>query len=82
MGIITTLCAQDWGWFTTVSDNLDRISSEARQLLEAECATLVTQRVETIKQHMEKAPKSAGWRLRAVVGRHIQWYELPEEVRR
>jgi hypothetical protein len=82
MRIISGICAQDWGWFTTVNDNLDRISSEAQGLLDAENAILVTQRVETLKQHIEKVPKSTGWRLRAVVGRRILWYELPEEVRR
>jgi len=82
MRIITNLCAQDWGWFTTVNDNLERMSSEAENLLDAEKATLVTQRVETIKQHLEQAPKSTGWRLRAIAGRRIQWYELPEEVHR
>ncbi|HEY4387083.1 MAG TPA: DUF6036 family nucleotidyltransferase [Ktedonobacteraceae bacterium] len=79
---ITHLCAQDWGWFTTVHDNLDRIAKEAAQLLTEDEADLVAQRTMTIKTSMINAPKSSKWRLRALAGRRIPWYELPEEVNR
>ncbi len=82
VSIIAQLCAQDWGWFTTVNDNLDRITKEAVALLEPVEAEQVARRSEMIKQSLASAPKSAGWRLRAMAGRRIVWYELPEEVRR
>jgi hypothetical protein len=77
---ITTLCAQDWGWFTTVTDNLDRMPKEAAQLLNEVEANLITQRVGIIKTSLVNAPKSSKWRLRSLAGRRIPWYELPEEV--
>jgi len=76
---INALCSQDWGWFTTVSDNLVRIGKEAGQLLSKEEAALVAQRAEQIVALMEAAPKSTKWRLRSFVGRRVPWYELPEE---
>jgi Uncharacterised nucleotidyltransferase len=79
---IARLCGQDWGWFATVNDNLDRLVAEAAQRLLTEESALITRRIEVIKRALQEVPKSVAWRLRAVAGRRIQWYELPEEVRR
>ena len=80
--IITQLCAQDWGWYTTVDDNLARLTREASTYLEPGESTRVAQHIETLRQYLEHAPKSTGWKMRALVGRRVQWYELPEEVHR
>lgn len=82
MATISDLCAGDWGWYTSVNDSLDRALAEARTLLSADEAETVAQRVATIKQQLADAPKSLGWRSRALVGRRVAWYELPEEVHR
>ncbi len=79
---IAHLCAQDWGWFTTVNDNLEKIAQQASSYVEAEEAALVTQRVAQMREILEQAPKRANWRLRSLVGRKMLWYELPEEVKR
>lgn len=81
-GFIARLCAQDWGWFTTVSDNLEKVARQAPSFLETEEAALVAQHATQLKAILEGEPKSAGWRMRALVGRRMLWYELPEEVRR
>lgn len=70
----------DWGWHTTVADNLDRVSIVARELLSEDDGAIVRGRVQEIRQAIERAPKSLGWKVRARVGRRMQWYELPEEV--
>lgn len=79
---IARLCAQDWGWFTTVNDNLDKIAQQATLYVEDDESALVAQRVAQIKETLEQEPKSASWRVRALVGRKMLWYELPEEVKR
>lgn len=79
---ISDLCGQDWGWFTTVNDSLDRAHAEAQSLLAPQEAELVSQRIVAIKRQLAEAPKSVGWRTRALVGRRVAWYELPEEVHR
>jgi hypothetical protein len=70
----------DWGWHTTVADNLDRVSTAATELLAEADAALVRSRVGSISEAIERAPKSLGWKVRSRVGRRMQWYELPEEV--
>ena len=82
MTIITRLCAQDWGWYTTVQDNLERVMQQAQISLEKEQARIIIERVQTLQQHMRQAPKSMSWKMRDKLGRRVQWYDLPEEVRR
>ncbi len=79
---IVEICAHNWGWYTTVQDNLQQIAAHARVLLPQGEADIVLRRVAAIASALTHAPKSANWQLRAVVGRRMAWYELPEEVRR
>ena len=37
-------------------------------------------RIAAVLEHIEQAPKSRGWKLRARIGERKRWYELPEEV--
>ena len=77
------LCAvtsNDWGWYTTLSDNLAKAVAFAPDKLdERDCGT-VTSRAEEIQQAIDQAGKSLRWKARARLGRHSRWYELPEEV--
>jgi hypothetical protein len=75
---------EDWGWWRTVSENLDRIISlapEARARLLPEAAPFdpVVQAAE-LRRLADAAPKTLRWRLRARIGDRMRWYELPEEV--
>jgi hypothetical protein len=76
---LTLVTGDDWGWHTTISDNLKRVSAAA-DMLSDDGASVVRQRVQTIQGSIDLAPKSLRWKLRARVGRHMQWYDLPEEV--
>jgi hypothetical protein len=33
-----------------------------------------------VARAIEERPKSVAWKLRALVGTKVRWYELPEEV--
>lgn len=79
---IAGLCAGDWGWYTTLHDNLEAVASGAPSILRPAEATRVQARVATLLGAMEAAPKTLGWRLRDRIGRRKVWYELPEEVQR
>ncbi len=70
----------DWGWHTTVTDNLERVASAAGEFLNEDDASIVRSRIQAIREAIERAPKSLAWKVRARVGRRMQWYELPEEV--
>jgi hypothetical protein len=77
---LRAVTSSDWGWFTTVTDNLGLTRAAAAELLEPEEAALVQGRADEIDASLRAAPKSMRWKARSVVGRKTPWYELPEEV--
>jgi hypothetical protein len=80
---LNRLCAvtsTDWGWYTTLSDNLAKVVAFAADKLAEPDRGTVTSRVAAIQQAIDQAGKSLRWKARARLGRHSPWYELPEEV--
>ncbi|MGI8720820.1 MAG: hypothetical protein ACR2JG_01195 [Geodermatophilaceae bacterium] len=77
---ITSITRTDWGWHTTLADNLAKVAAGAPGLLAGSQVALVTSRVEGLLAAMATAPKTTRWKARAMVGRRMSWYELPEEV--
>jgi hypothetical protein len=77
---LRSVTSSDWGWFTTVTDNLRLVRAAATDLLEPEEASIVESRADAIDESLRSAPKSMRWKARSVVGRKSPWYELPEEV--
>ena len=76
------LTTREWGWYTTVHDNLEAILPLTGDLLSGENLQRTTARLAGLKQAMEEAPKSTRWKLRDKVGRVMPWYDEPEEVNR
>jgi hypothetical protein len=78
---IAELCSRDWGLYRTVQLNLDRLRTQL-DVPELEPAELdvIRRRVAEIEDAVERAPKSAKWKMRARVGDRVRWYEDPEEV--
>lgn len=82
-GYISKLGASDWGWYTTLNDNLALVRKHVPSVLEApEDIALVQGRIDSLVTAMENEPKGMGWRMRDRIGRRKAWYELPEEVAR
>ncbi len=81
-GRIAGVVGSDWGWYTTLADNLERLEDRTGSLLDLDEETreLVLGRVRDVRAVIDTTPKSMGWRLRARVGRRVAWYELPDEV--
>jgi len=77
---LAVVTGSDWGWYTTVSDNLGRVLPAAAELLIEVDAAVVAERLQAIQQSIQRAPNSLAWKLRSRVGRRLQWYELPDEV--
>jgi hypothetical protein len=73
----------DWGWWRTVTGNLDQI----RQLATGPSAGLVPPNAErdpvdqtdALARAARDVPKTLRWRLRSKVGERKRWYRLPEE---
>jgi hypothetical protein len=83
--ILHSLCGDDWGLFTTVSDNLRMIED----LLETRKLDLPKLYIETIKtrlnaliQSLQTCQKTPRWKMRSIIGKRMTWYEEVEEVRR
>ncbi len=76
------ITSEDWGWHTTCSDSLEKLTHYAEERLpKPERASLET-KIAELQQRMNGSPKSLKWKMRSALGRKMQWYELPEEARR
>ncbi len=76
---ITKITGQDWGWYTTVLDNLHKIAEGAPSFLSGEEVTRVQVHIDELRQAMQNTSKSLSWKMRAKIGRRVPWYVLPEE---
>jgi hypothetical protein len=90
------LLAQDWGFWYTVTTNLqnikrfvtelDKLGAEAKIAPEAvseEERSDISMKIDALVRKMETEPKSFGWKMRAKVGTKKQWYchvERPDTV--
>lgn len=84
---ITGLTSTDWGWWRTVTENLDTIRLFHQvELKPGELDATVphpfdpVEQITALRAAIDTAPKSTKWRLRARLGDRVPWYELPEEV--
>jgi hypothetical protein len=77
---IVELLGKDWGWYRTATGVLDRSAAYAERLPGLPDRELVLERLRSLREAIEAAPKSRGWRMRARIGDRMRWYELPEEV--
>ncbi len=77
------IVADDWGWWRTVTGNLEHI----RDLATGEGAHLVppdpphdpVAQLEELARAAAEVPKTLRWRIRARVGERKRWYRVPEE---
>ncbi len=75
---------EDWGWWRTVTLNLEKIADlvrgEGAHLVPATAPVDVLDGLERLRRAADEAPKTLRWKLRAKVGERKRWYELPEET--
>jgi hypothetical protein len=81
---IRPLVGNDWGWWRTVTLNLDRItaltSDDDSKLIPEGGKHRAVDQLGALSQAIESTPKSLRWKARARVGERVRWYELPEET--
>jgi hypothetical protein len=85
VNVISDLCAKDWGLYTTVSMNIEKLKdilSRGSIELEEEQTQVIARRLTRIRQAMDEAPKTLAWKMRAKVGKRVRWYMEVEEVQR
>lgn len=75
---IASVCAEDWGWWRTVTGALDNVEAYAEH--DGIDTGAVRERLATLRARMDAEPKGLRWRARAKVGDRVRWYELPEDL--
>jgi hypothetical protein len=78
---IDQVCCNDWGWWRTVTMVAEPTLAMARRLAdEDQIAPDAADRLTAILEHLQSAPKSRKWKLRARVGDRVRWHEEPEDL--
>jgi len=78
---IRRVLSADWGFCHTVERNLGKVLDLAAEQPMSDAPFNAPAQVERLRQVIDEAPKSVGWRARSRVGERVRWYETPEEVR-
>ena len=82
---IAGIMSKDWGFYYTTTMNLGKIRKgleRYKDLFTAHDNQNIQDRITTLEQMIERAPKSLKWKARAAVGPRVQWYNDVEEVER
>jgi hypothetical protein len=84
---ITNLASNDWGWWRTITGNLEHLSTIAGGDLQPGELEFgrpsrfdPSAQIAALREAIARTPKSTRWKLRARVGDRVTWYEEPEEV--
>ena len=86
IGLVAQVCAKDWGWWRTLTMNLEKVRQMAGSYdaLGPNEKERVAQQVDAAMARIDGEPKSMGWKMRAKVGDRKKWYrdvgELAEHV--
>ncbi|HTU15764.1 MAG TPA: hypothetical protein VMF31_11245 [Solirubrobacterales bacterium] len=80
---IADLASSDWGLNHTIDLNLGRLDAGLGETELSDAERLqISGRIAELREALEAAPKSRGWKLRARIGERKKWYDEPEEVDR
>jgi len=76
---VASICGDDWGWYKTVTMNIERSIDLVDDFLAGEQQRAYVTRARQLREMIEAAPKSLRWQARARIGEARRWYDLPEE---
>ncbi|MCL6443013.1 MAG: hypothetical protein K6T83_06095 [Alicyclobacillus sp.] len=79
---LTGLTSQDWGWYTTCKDTLNKLADYVSARISNRERDEILEKIRDLEKKMDERPKSMKWKMRSKVGRRMPWYQLPEEARR
>jgi hypothetical protein len=81
---VAKVLANDWGFYYTVTANLVKIKEflDKYDALSKSQKAVVNQRIDVLRERIEKEPKSFQWKMRAKVGPSVKYYNMVEEVQR
>jgi len=79
---IAKVLAKDWGFYYTFTNNLEKVKSKLQDyqsILSESDIDIVKNRIEKLRDIIEREPKSLGWKMRAKLGTKVKWYEEVED---
>jgi hypothetical protein len=84
---ITAYTSADWGWWRTLTGNLDKMRLLANTEIQPGELDFgrpprfeVGEQITALRAAIDASPKSMKWKMRSQVGERVQWFEEPEEV--
>jgi hypothetical protein len=80
LSYIAHITSDDWGWYTTINDNLDVLAGMVPAYLVGDDAKIVQARLKELCNGIETHAKTPRWQARNLIGRRMLWYDEPEEV--
>jgi hypothetical protein len=74
---IAKLLAADWGFYYTVTQNLDRLQPQRADYggLDERGWAIVAERTKELREAIEEEPKTTKWKIRARIGPRKRWYQ-------
>ena len=75
LSYLTGILGADWGFWRTATNNIE--------LLKPLVGSTAAGRLDDVAGAIEAAPKTTGWKLRAMVGERRQWWqdvEIPRDT--
>lgn len=76
---IAKTLANDWGFFYTVTTNLEKLKTDFKYLYERVISKELIQnlysKIDVLLDRIEKEPKSFSWKMRAKIGSKKKWYQ-------
>jgi hypothetical protein len=78
---VADILAADWRFYYTFTTNLSKVETftQKYEQLSQEDRKDVTSKIASLRQMIEKKPKSLGWKLRARTGTSAKWYREVDE---
>jgi hypothetical protein len=79
---ISKLLSKDWGFYYTVTMNMDKVKAflPRYEVLSSEDKDDVNSKLDMLRDSIEKAEKTSGWKMRAKIGPRKKWYREVEET--
>jgi len=79
---ICKVLSEDWGFYFTVINNLDKVSRYVDNLetFNENDRRDILQKIGQLKKSIESSPKSLSWKIRAKIGTKKKWYNDVEEL--
>lgn len=82
---IIDILKKDWGFYYTFTENLKKVlyfSKSYKNTVKEQDLLLLEKRIINILSELEASNKSFFWKIRAMVGTRIKWYQEVEDVLR